>query len=174
MDGASTTSPGNCTSQAVSKISPTAGRHSHSCVQAPKGFTAATVVIAEKSVGGGITGSSQIRVWEQRSAQGTAPGQEVAALAPRALWSALLQPYLILYSLVCIKLNHIKAYYWTSWFNLTGVYLLLVVTLSFKIRLIKSAGQALRWRLGRKQTQNITKTWIPKQTNALFRHLREC
>lgn len=38
---------------------------------------------------------------------GAVPGQEGTA-------SALLEPYLISYSLACIKLNHIKAYYCTS------------------------------------------------------------
>lgn len=153
----------------ITKISPTADTHSCSCMQAPRGVPAATCQPGDccggrENDGGGIIGcpkswgGSWAQCWVRRW----------QCLLHRALRSALLQPYLILYSLVCIKLNHIKAYYWTSWFNLTRVYLLSVVTLSFKIRQIKSAGQALRWRLGRKGTQNIMKTWIPKQTNAFF------
>lgn len=59
--------------------------------------------------------------------------------------------------------------------NLTSIYLLAVVTLSFKIRQIKSTGQT-EVKAGKETKQTIKETWIPKQTNAFFRHanFREC
>lgn len=49
--------------------------------------------------------------WEQCGAGHSTGVRRWQRLLQKALRSALLQPYLILYSLVCIKLNHIKAYY---------------------------------------------------------------